>query len=149
MSEALHTLPMCPLPQSRRSKAPADLPGELCLSNYSTHTAKVALTGRYPTHCILVTILRQRDAQAKPAQAAPQDPTCLWPHGRPAPAAQQRSVSNPAARCPASLPYSVESDDGSGWLLLMGLHGDSWIISHHTCMGASLPVLSFCQHKPY
>lgn len=47
--------------------------------------------------------------------------TFQWLHGMPTPAALQRSGSGPSARCPAALPCSVGSGDGSGWPLQMVL----------------------------
>ena len=43
--------------------------------------------------------------------------TCRRPRGMPAPAAPQRSGSGPSVRCPAALPCSVGSGDGSEWPL--------------------------------
>lgn len=63
--------------------------------------------------------------------------TCQLPHGKPAPAAPQRNVSNPAAHCPAFLPYSGGFGDGSGWLLLRDLHSYNWITDYHICTGSS------------
>lgn len=47
-------------------------------------------------------------------QILSKDLTCQLPHGKPAPAAQQRSVSDPAAHCPAFPPCSDGFDGGSG-----------------------------------
>jgi len=59
-------------------------------------------------------ILMEKDVTAKRTQIHPEDLTCQLPRDKPAPAAQQRSASNPAAHCPAFLPYSAEFGDGSG-----------------------------------
>lgn len=56
----------------------------------------------------------KKDVTAKSTQTHPEDLTCQLPRDKPAPAAQQRSVSNPAAHCPAFLPYSVGFGDESG-----------------------------------
>lgn len=56
----------------------------------------------------------KKDVITKTIQNHPEDLTCQLPRDKPAPAAQQRSASNPAAHCPAFLPYSAEFGDGSG-----------------------------------
>lgn len=52
------------------------------------------------------------------------------------PAALQRSGSGPSACCPAAPPYSVGSDDGSGWPLRMVLPRQR-STEHHAHLTAS------------
>ena len=47
--------------------------------------------------------------------------TCRRPRGMPAPAAPRRSGPGPSVRCPAALPCSAGSGDGSEWPLRTAL----------------------------